>query len=257
MALVLPGLLAQTADTDRLSDIKNRWRAKELAARNAARAETDVTRRQSILGRHLPRLDEFGPEFLRISEEQPGSAASFEALEFCVRTSEDGPWPPALQLLRKYHRDDARCIKLCELMGRWDRDSCNETLVHWADHSAHPELRGHALLALVKNDLRQWDRAQRAEWDPREVRHKLEETELKQLDTRIAKRLKTLRDQYGTVTTWNGTMKDYTTRAIYVHQTITPGRPAPVTHGVDLHGKELRLDQFSGKVVLLQFWGHW
>jgi hypothetical protein len=35
------------------------------------------------------------------------------------------------------------------------------------------------------------------------------------------------------------------------------GDAAPETVGVDLDGKEFRLSEYRGKVVMLDFWGNW
>lgn len=35
------------------------------------------------------------------------------------------------------------------------------------------------------------------------------------------------------------------------------GNSAPEIEGVDLHGEKMRLSDYRGKVVLLDFWGHW
>ena len=38
---------------------------------------------------------------------------------------------------------------------------------------------------------------------------------------------------------------------------IPPGKPAPPTKGTDADGAPFRLDDYRGKVVLLDFWGDW
>ena len=35
------------------------------------------------------------------------------------------------------------------------------------------------------------------------------------------------------------------------------GKPAPEIEGEDIDGKPMKLSDFRGKVVLLDFWGHW
>jgi hypothetical protein len=35
------------------------------------------------------------------------------------------------------------------------------------------------------------------------------------------------------------------------------GKPAPEIEGTDLDGKSFKLSDYRGKVVLLDFWGHW
>ena len=35
------------------------------------------------------------------------------------------------------------------------------------------------------------------------------------------------------------------------------GKPAPEIAGEDIDGKQFKLSDYRGKVVLLDFWGHW
>ncbi|HMC90420.1 MAG TPA: redoxin domain-containing protein [Gemmataceae bacterium] len=38
---------------------------------------------------------------------------------------------------------------------------------------------------------------------------------------------------------------------------LLPGKPAPEIAGQDIDGKGFKLSDYRGKVVLLDFWGHW
>jgi len=46
-------------------------------------------------------------------------------------------------------------------------------------------------------------------------------------------------------------------REIKMLQTLRVGKVAPEITGPDLDGKEFKLSEYRGKVVLLDFWGHW
>ena len=46
-------------------------------------------------------------------------------------------------------------------------------------------------------------------------------------------------------------------RELKVLQTIRVGKEAPDIKGPDLDGKDFKLTDYRGKVVLLDFWGHW
>jgi peroxiredoxin len=35
------------------------------------------------------------------------------------------------------------------------------------------------------------------------------------------------------------------------------GKPAPEIAGEDVEGKKFKLSDYRGKVVVLDFWGHW
>ena len=44
---------------------------------------------------------------------------------------------------------------------------------------------------------------------------------------------------------------------VYVHEDLSIGHKVPEIKGVDHEGKEFKLSDYKGKVVLLDFWGYW
>jgi hypothetical protein len=50
---------------------------------------------------------------------------------------------------------------------------------------------------------------------------------------------------------------DLAGRELFEIRHLQPGKPAPEIVGEDIDGKPMKLSDFSGKVVLLDFWGFW
>ena len=50
---------------------------------------------------------------------------------------------------------------------------------------------------------------------------------------------------------------DLAARELFEIRHLQPGMPAPEITGTDLDGHAMKLSDFRGKVVLLDFWGHW
>ena len=46
-------------------------------------------------------------------------------------------------------------------------------------------------------------------------------------------------------------------RELFEMQHLQPGKAAPEITGEDIDGKPMKLSEFRGRVVLLDFWGHW
>ena len=46
-------------------------------------------------------------------------------------------------------------------------------------------------------------------------------------------------------------------RELFELRHLLPGKPAPEIAGEDIDGKAFKLSDYRGKVVLLDFWGHW
>jgi hypothetical protein len=55
----------------------------------------------------------------------------------------------------------------------------------------------------------------------------------------------------------NARTKADTERELKTLRTIRVGKEAPEIKGPDLDGKDFKLSDYRGKVVLLDFWGHW
>jgi thiol-disulfide isomerase/thioredoxin len=54
-----------------------------------------------------------------------------------------------------------------------------------------------------------------------------------------------------------GTLGERATTALGELQRLAVGKPAPEIEGEDADGKHFKLSDYRGKVVVLDFWGHW
>jgi hypothetical protein len=55
----------------------------------------------------------------------------------------------------------------------------------------------------------------------------------------------------------NAALKKQAETELKALRTIRVGKEAPIISGPDLDQKEFKLSDYRGKVVLLDFWGHW
>jgi len=55
----------------------------------------------------------------------------------------------------------------------------------------------------------------------------------------------------------DSTMGELAERQLYAIRNLSVGRTAPEITGQDVDGKTFKLSDYRGKVVLLDFWGHW
>jgi len=53
------------------------------------------------------------------------------------------------------------------------------------------------------------------------------------------------------------TLGDLAQRQLFEWRELQPGKPVPEIAGEDIDGKSLKLSDYKGQVVLLDFWGHW
>jgi hypothetical protein len=75
----------------------------------------------------------------------------------------------------------------------------------------------------------------------------------------INKDLQLLIDEYGDIPMGGSTYRAVAYAHLTAHseEELAIGRPAPEIIGTDVDGNEMRLSQFLGKVVVLDFWGDW
>jgi hypothetical protein len=53
------------------------------------------------------------------------------------------------------------------------------------------------------------------------------------------------------------TLGELAERELFALRHLQPGKPAPEIEGEDIDGVKFKLSDYRGKVVLLDFWGHW
>jgi hypothetical protein len=63
--------------------------------------------------------------------------------------------------------------------------------------------------------------------------------------------------EFGDLQTLHSTLGDMARSELFEMDHLVPGKPAPEIEGEDIEGKPMKLSDYRGKVVLLDFWGHW
>src|SRR5262249_30453073 len=112
---------------------------------------------------------------------------------------------------------------------------------------AQEDVRALACYALALSYATQADRArQTANGKKAEA---LSEQAMKQLDEVIKK--------HGTITYGSTTLGEVAKAKLHELRWLTIGRKAHAIPGVDLSGKNLKLSDFKGQVVVLDFWANW
>lgn len=69
--------------------------------------------------------------------------------------------------------------------------------------------------------------------------------------------LKRVSEQYGDVSLHGRKVKDLVDGERHEIHDLTIGKGAPDIDAQDIHGRQFKLSDYRGKVVMLDFWGHW
>jgi hypothetical protein len=192
------------------------------------------------------RAERFRPEFEAFAERHAGTEEALTAELWLLRqcwwrrasgkmTEEAGKMADAILAA---HPRSPQLAELCEMAYLFDREQRERYDEQLLATSPHATVQASALLALA--------RMERVVGDP-EVRK------------RGNARLERLRDEFAEVpyrrTTFGEMARAYLEPLDPA--ALRAGKPVPEIEGRTLDGKPMRLSDYRGKVILLDFWGGW
>jgi hypothetical protein len=153
----------------------------------------------------------------------------------------------AFDLLAQNHRDSDRLERVCALASLYrDSEAPERFLQSVLENGPHRALRGVACLALA--------RRRKGEAEAAEYTKSLDAVRLGKEAEKYYERV--LAD-YADVVSNKRPIGDRARHALFEMHNLIVGKPAPDIEGEDLDGKRFKLSDHRGKVVVLDFWGHW
>ena len=169
----------------------------------------------------------YAAKFGSFAKEHPKTEAAAQALVLALQmTQDEAARKEAAQALLRDHLDSAALKGVIRALKPDD-------LRMLVEKSPHAEVRGHALLRLAELNAEAGEEKDAIALF-REVKAK-----------------------YGDVAWWQGTLGQRADGAIFEIENLGIGKVAPEIEGVDLDGKPMKLSDFKGRVVVLDFWGDW
>jgi hypothetical protein len=169
----------------------------------------------------------YAARFAAFAKEHPKTDAAAQALVLVLQTAQDETArKEAGQALVRDHID-SKALK--DALYGFDED----LLKTLGEKSPHAEVRGNALLRLA------------------EIRMEAGENEA------ALTLLRDVKAKYADVAWWRGTLGQKADSDIFEVEHLGIGKEAPEITGEDLDGKPMKLSDFRGKVVVLDFWGDW
>lgn len=192
----------------------------------------------------LERLKHFGPRFLLLARENPRTDVAWKSLRFVVyvRGFSSRDKTLALEQMLRDHIDDDQFFE--DLYSHLYRPGVNTEQFYRAvlEHPNAPRrVVGMARFAL-------------GVWLSRLGRNKESEAAAIELFRQVAANFADLPHPYDQK---RGTLGDAARRAAFEIEHLCVGKAAPEISGRDVDGKEFRLSDYRGKVVLLVFCGEW
>lgn len=196
--------------------------------------------KRKVYSEQFPDMNEFSDRFMELAEKHPKSDVAAMSLGWVVSNVRSGDAnAKATELLFENHMDSKEIASACFPLARSEDPAAQERLEMLVKKSPHDVVKGAATLCLatrLKSLSEQDDSIEQSDY---------------------LAMFKTVVDDYGDIE-FNGTKlsKDAAV-AIFEIENLSIGSEAPDIQAEDLDGVVFKLSDYRGKVVVLDFWGHW
>jgi hypothetical protein len=197
--------------------------------------------RQKLYQEKYPRPDKFADRFLKLAEDHPKDPAAVDALVWvCTNAPGGTAGQNALETLLKDHLQSDKLAAVCpRLIYAPDGEKTLRTLL---EKSPHRDVQGSACFSLGQLLKGRADRGgANAEATAKEAEALFERVE----------------KDFADVKQYNRTLGQRAKGELNEIRNLRIGKEAPDIAGEDIDGVKFKLSDYRGKVVLLDFWGHW
>ncbi len=234
LALVIPWPLAHAGDAPKkegadakspaaaaqLETLKTEFKtAAQSLSKEFGQAATEEDK-EKVKDRYFELLAQFADKLQRFAAEHAQNPAGKEARQ------------GATQVLQELTRSGSPAVA--------------QTLRLLMEKATDVELRGQASFVLARNLIKQYEQA-----------YQKKNKGAAQLAAEAETLLKQVADKYGDVAMLRGKLADQVADVLFELKHLSVGKPAQEIEGEDIDGKTFKLSDYRGKVVVLDFWGHW
>src|SRR5262249_37026945 len=230
-----------------------------------AQAKTDPER-QKLREKYPEVAGKLAPKFLGLARQHPNDPAALDALVWVASnvrggTGNQNPSAQALPTLRRDHRNSDKLGPVCDrLADRFDPES-QQFLHGLMEESPSKDVRGRACLALAMQ-LRNWVEAREIAPEYEAIVGKENMARLKKADPgKLNREAEDLFERavtrFADLKYGRGTIGDRARSDLFEMRHRAAGKEAREVEGTDADGKQFKLSDYRGKVVLLDFWGNW
>jgi hypothetical protein len=237
----------------------------------AKEAKTNDERRKAF-EEHYPKPTAFLAKFKDFAEKNASDPAAVEALIWLVtngpRAGADGAKASqgAVKTLLDKHADSEKLGPLCRMIGQLPDGA--DHLQKLLEKNPHKAVKAEACMMLATTMKSNAERASLFQDLPetskryeafmgKDAIEKLMKADAKAMMKEAEAMYERIEKDFADVKGPRGTMGDQAKAALKEMRTLSPGREAPEIAAEDTDGKAMKLTDYRGKVVMLDFWGHW
>ena len=208
-------------------------------------------------------------KFLELARTHPRDPVAVDALLWVasnVRTGKE--LSQALDTLKKKHLKNAKLGGLCRRLVRKSSPAAEKLLRELLKRSPHHSVKAQACFHLAAYLQRQIKQIKTLKDDPGQAKRldqyygkgfskRLLSKNEKALSKEIERLYERVVKSFAAVKIGEGTMGAAAKKSLFAVRHLSLGKTAPEITGKDTAGKPFKLSDYRGKIVLLDFWGHW
>jgi hypothetical protein len=249
LMLLLPTVHGQDADKTarEISTLIGEYEKASAEFLKALKAATTPEERKELL-KQRPNAVAYAAKLMALAEKDakaPAAGQAFAWIASNAGTSKDGK--AALGRLLEHHAANPAIGAALERLAGLADPSIEKFLEQVVRENPSKDTKGLATYALAKRYLSQADRGGRT----------LKQDQIDALNQKAEKLLLAVKNEFASVKTSDGTLGDNIKNELFVLQHLVVGKVALDIVGEDTDGKQFKLSDYRGKVVMLDFWGHW
>ena len=189
-------------------------------------------------------------------EENPKDEAALKAIQFVISNGRGKPVSEATKLLTAHHVENPKIADMVVALGRGASPDTVSFLKAVLARNPDRDAKGRAAYSLAQGLA---DKIENAKTDEAATK----------LEAEAVAMLKRIGDEFADVHLMKlpanakaeprllGKLAAKDAKGIANIKNLRPGKPAPEIVGPDMDEKTFKLSDYKGKVVLIDFWGHW
>jgi hypothetical protein len=264
-----PASRPESAPADKVAAIQQEYEAEMKAFSAAYKAAATDEAKKKIAEDQNPNPKKWFPRLLEIAKAK--DPAAVKALVWILdqdADSEEGR--EALAMLGREHAASSELVGACDALSYSLGREPEEFLRTAMKSSPHDLVRARAAYTLAQV-LRRSANVSRRLADPSDAEDQknlrkwyegrvdyLASIDAAKYDKEAEDLLVLVKDKHGSLeAAWGGTLGARAEGDLFEIRNLAIGKVAPPIEGEDLFGEALKLSDFAGKVVVLDFWGHW
>lgn len=212
---------------------------------------------------------EFAPRFFSLAEEFPADPVAVDALVWILGNRRNQPEAlQAIARLRARYLTSLAFERACQGVARVPSNKSEQLLRAALAESPHAQVRAAACLQLanllereaaiisqLKSNVGLADRMR--EYYGQDYGTHLLELDEAAVQTALEQVYEKMAADFSEVQSDDQQLGELASLALFRIRHLTVGRQAPEISGEDIGGKQFRLSDYRGQVVMISFWGHW